>query len=178
MRHTVSSHTAFYLVLILSVLMFMLLVLPRPAHGRPAIRSAFFAAYPSAVGSRLDDLPSLKRHCGVCHFDFVKGGARNPYGAAVEAAHANDSKSSEEWRAAILNVEGADPDADGASSGAEILDRSLYTNTPTFPGLNSANVGLATNVDVNEILGFVVPVFGSEMPPPGIEIVRQVVRVQ
>ena len=178
MRHTLSSHPAFFLALLLSILMLMLLTMPRPAHGRPAIRAAYFVVYRTAVGTRLDNLPSITGHCGVCHYDFTEGGTRNPYGAAVELAIPRHADSDDGRQAAILSVGNFDQDGDGVSSGTEILDRAVYSNTPTFPGLNSTNVSQVANVDVNEILDYVVPAYGSEMLPPTIEIARQVVRVK
>ena len=54
---------------ILAVL--LLLLLPAAAPARPNIRASFFAAYPNAVGTQLDNLPSISGHCGVCHYAFT-----------------------------------------------------------------------------------------------------------
>ena len=54
--------------------------------AKPAIRDSFFqAVYPAAQGTPIDDLPSASRHphCGVCHYDFNGGGARNPQWRAL-----------------------------------------------------------------------------------------------
>ena len=56
------------------------LVAAETAHGRNNIREAFFAVYPDAVGTTIETVPSHLNHCGVCHYDFAGGGARNPYG--------------------------------------------------------------------------------------------------
>ena len=56
---------------------------PSTAPARPAIRQGFFNAYPNAVGSRLDSVPSKAGHCGVCHYDFNGGGPRNAYGEGI-----------------------------------------------------------------------------------------------
>jgi hypothetical protein len=42
-----------------------LLAAPDPGYCRPEIREGFFLAYPSAVGSVLDDVPSNIEHCGM-----------------------------------------------------------------------------------------------------------------
>ena len=62
----------------------VLLLVSDPAHAKPEIREGFFLAYPSAIGSVLDDVPSNIEHCGACHFRFNGGGPRNPFGLAVE----------------------------------------------------------------------------------------------
>jgi|GEM_PF-5467533 len=83
-----------------------LLLSVTPAAGRGPIRNAFFEAYPSALGTQLDTLPSAASHCGVCHYQFGGGGPRNPFGAAVEAVlpmFPNNQKYQ-----AILSI-GADP---------------------------------------------------------------------
>ena len=56
-----------------------------PASAFPVFRSRFFSAYPEAVGTELDSLPSNANHCGVCHYNFNGGGPRNEYGLAVQA---------------------------------------------------------------------------------------------
>jgi hypothetical protein len=45
-----------------------------PAIARAPIRTSFMNAYPSAVGTRLDNLPSIQGHCGVCHYQFTGAG--------------------------------------------------------------------------------------------------------
>ena len=75
------------------------------AEARAPIRKNFFSAYPTAVGSRLDNLPSHTTHCGVCHYDFNGGGTRNPYGVAVGGTAMA--------AAAILGLGGLDSDGDG-----------------------------------------------------------------
>jgi len=141
-----------------------------PAEGRPTIRSSFFGAYPGAVGSRLDDLPSIQDHCGACHYRFTGGGTRNPYGAAVEAALPGYPNNDAGRQQAIHSVEGADSDGDSYSSLTEITDIANYANTPTFPGLNATNVAQVTNVNVNDILGYLVPVLAADTTDPVVTV--------
>ena len=81
--HRASSRAALHILTLSLLAAFMTIV--AAAHGRNPYRQNFLEAYPSAVSSRLDDLPGLNNHCGVCHFAFGGGGPRNPYGLAVEA---------------------------------------------------------------------------------------------
>jgi len=141
-----------------------------PADGRPTIRSSFFAAYPIAVGSRLDSVPSIAGHCGVCHYRFTGGGTRNLYGAVVEAALPGYPNNDTGRQQAIHSIEGADSDTDGFSSLTEITDVANYTNTPAFPGLNATNVSLVTNVNVNDILGYLVPVQAADTIDPTVTV--------
>ncbi len=136
----------------------------KPAEGRNPYRRNFFDAYPQAVGSPLDALPSNPQHCGVCHFDFSGGGARNPYGLAVEATDRSV--------VAILGLEGEDSDGDGSSNVVEILDpNGAYTNTPTFPGLTAGNVGQTSNIPLEEILDYLTPTTGDDTEPPVVTII-------
>jgi len=132
------------------------------AYGRNPYRNSFFSAYPSAVGSVLDTVPSRPGHCGVCHYDFSGGGARNPYGLAVEATDRS--------AAAILGLGGVDSDNDGFGNAVEITDVANYTNTPTFPGLTPANVSLVSNVNVAEIQGYLAPLTGGDVTPPSVTV--------
>ena len=43
-----------------------MLCLDQAALGKPEFREAFFAAYPGAVNTVLDTVPSFPNHCGVC----------------------------------------------------------------------------------------------------------------
>jgi len=54
----------------LVLLALVLILVVSTATARNPIRRAFFNVYPDAEGSRLDDLPSIAGHCGVCHFAF------------------------------------------------------------------------------------------------------------
>ena len=111
----------------------------------------------------LDDLTSSASHCGVCHYDFDGGGARNPYGLAFEATDRSE--------AAILGLDGADSDSDGFSNGTEITDIAGYYNTPTFPGLTPANIAQVVNVDITEIQNHLVPSVGSDVTPPDVTVI-------
>jgi len=151
-------------VLIVSTL--VLCILAPLAEGRPPIRTAFFDVYPSAVDSRLDDLPSNNKHCGVCHFDFDGGGQRNAYGAAVETAIGQQPT----IELAIQSIEELDSDNDGFSNLIEITDLIHFDNTPTFPGLTAGNVGSVTHVDTAEILDHLTPSGGSDTTPPDVTV--------
>ncbi len=140
------------------------------ADARPPIRAAFFAVYPGAVGSRLDNLPSISGHCGVCHYRFTGGGPRNPYGAAIEAQLPNFPNTDAGKQQAILSVQNLDSDGDGFTQLTEITDLASYTNTPTFPGLTPANVGNVSDVNVNDILNYLVPTTGSDTTPPTVSV--------
>jgi hypothetical protein len=122
------------------------------AGARPAIRQSFFAAYPSVVASRLDNLPSIQGHCGVCHYRFTGGGTRNPYGAAVEDAIPGYPNNDQGRQQAMHSIENQDSDGDTYSQLVEITDLAHYANTPTFPGLTPGNVNLISNVDPNDVL--------------------------
>lgn len=140
------------------------------AEARPTIRSAFFVAYPGAVGSRLDNLPSITGHCGVCHYQFTGAGPRNPYGRRVEAALPSYPNTADGKRLAILSIEGVDADLDGFTSLAEITDLVGFANTPTFPGLVPANVDSVSGVNINDLLAYLVPSTGADVTPPMVNL--------
>jgi len=133
------------------------------SQARNPYRKNFFDAYPSAVGTRLDTLPSNADHCGVCHYNFDGGGARNLFGQAVEATDRSVS--------AILGLDGFDSDSDGFTNGTEITDIANYTNTPTFPGLTPANVSNVSNVDLSDIQDYLVPATGADTTPPSVTVI-------
>jgi len=132
-------------------------------HARNPIRKNFFNAYPSATDTVLDSVPSNAGHCGVCHYDFDGGGARNLFGLAVEA--------SDQSEAAILALGPDDSDSDGFSNDVEITDTTTYGNTPTFPGLKPVNVGSVVNVDLADIQSYLVPSTGSDTTPPVVTVI-------
>jgi hypothetical protein len=136
-----------------------------PAAARNPIRQSFFNAYPAAVGSRLDNLPSIQGHCGVCHYQFTGAGPRNPYGQAVENAIPGFPNNDAGRQLAMHSIENTDSDADGFSQLLEITDLIQYTNTPTFPGLNSTNVSQVSGVTPTDILPYLVP-SGPDFQPP------------
>jgi hypothetical protein len=132
-------------------------------EARNTIRKNFFTAYPAAVASRLDNLPSHTTHCGVCHFDFNGGGTRNPYGVAVGGT-AMDV-------AGILSIQNLDSDGDGYTNLAEVTDLTSYSNTPTFPGLTSGNVGSALNVPVlTEVTPYLTPQAAGDVQAPAVAV--------
>lgn len=149
----------------------LLLALPAQVVARPQIRTSFFNAYPTAVGTRLDNLPSHSGHCGVCHYDFNGAGPKNPFGNRVQAVLGSYPNTDAGRQAAIHSIELEDSDGDGVTQFVEITDRTTYVNTPTFPGLTAANVGLATNVPVAaEVTPYLVPVTGVDTTPPAVAV--------
>ncbi|MHC5173362.1 MAG: Ig-like domain-containing protein [Planctomycetota bacterium] len=120
-------------------------------------------AYPNAVGSVLDDVPSNPGHCGVCHYDFDGSGLKNPFGLAVEATDRSE--------AAILALGSLDSDGDGYSNDVEITDTITYGNTPTFPGLKASNVGGVINVALADIQTNLTPSSGSDTTPPVVTVI-------
>jgi hypothetical protein len=145
---------------------FVLLAVPFTAQARPPIRADFFTEYPGAVGSQLDALPSDSKHCGVCHFDFAGGGPRNPYGLGIEVGIGNGLSNSQ----AILAIEGNDSDGDGHTNLTEITN-TVFTNTPTFPGLSSGNVGSTSNIPLNEITPYLTPMGSTDTTPPVVTVI-------
>ncbi len=146
------------------VFTFALMVFTGVAAGRNPFRRNFFAVYPSARGTVLDTVPSSPGHCGTCHYDFSGGGPRNPYGLAVEAAGTSE--------AAIAALGAADSDGDGFSNSDEITDTTAYNNTPTFPGLTPANLGLVSKVAIADIQNYLVPRVGTDTTPPVVVVVH------
>ncbi len=142
------------------------LVAGTAALARPPIRQSFFNAYPSAVGTRLDNLPSHATHCGVCHYDFNGGGTRNPFGARIAQVIGSFPNTDAGRQQAIHSIENEDSDGDGYTQLTEITNTTQYTNTPTFPGLNPTNVSNVSNVNVAEITGYLVPTTGVDTQPP------------
>jgi hypothetical protein len=138
----------------------MLLALHQAAARAP-IRQAFFQNYPSAVGTRLDSVPSKSSHCGVCHYDFNGGGTRNPYGLAVGNAGANSN--------AIWSIRNLDSDNDGHSTLTEVTS-AAFINTPTFPGLTPANLSSVRNVNTNDLKDYLVPATGADVTPPNVAV--------
>jgi hypothetical protein len=133
------------------------------AHARKPYRTNFFNAYPNAVGSVLDDVPSNPGHCGVCHYDFAGSGPKNPFGEAVFATDRSE--------AAILALGSLDSDGDGFSNDVEITDTITYGNTPTFPGLKASNVGGVINVALADIQTNLTPSTGSDTTPPVVTVI-------
>lgn len=148
------------------LLLIATLLAPNDAAARPEYRAAFFVAYPSAVGSRLDDVPSNGSHCGACHYRFNGNGTRNFYGAVVEAALPSFPDTDDGYRDAILSIENLDSDADGETNLTEITDLINFNNTPTFPGLTSGNVGQTSQVDLADILPYLTPETTVDTTPP------------
>jgi hypothetical protein len=154
------------ITLTITIVCLAIAVLAVQSDARPPIRKAFFTVYPSAVGTRLDDLPSNSGHCGVCHFDFNGGGPRNPYGLAVQVAIGTYG----DYQTAIQSVQNDDPDADGYSSLIEITDTVNFTNTPTFPGLTSSNLASVSNVTISEIQDYLTPSGSLDTTPPDVTV--------
>ncbi len=161
-----ANQSAFLISIFIVVL--GLLVQALPSQGRPPIRRDFFDVYPSAETTRLGELPSNASHCGACHFDFDGGGARNPYGLAVEISINSGQHATREL--AIAAVENDDSDNDGQSNLVEITDTINFNNTPTFPGLTASNLPSVSNVNVTELQGYLTPEGGSDTTPPVVTV--------
>jgi cytochrome c553 len=146
------------------------LLAPGVAFARANIRAAFFVIYPGAVGSRLDNLPSITGHCGICHYRFSGGGTRNPYGIAVGNALPGYPNTDAGRQAVILSLDGIDQDADGYITNVEVTDLANYSNTPTFPGLTASNVGLISNVDPADVLPYLTPTAAMDVTPPSVTV--------
>jgi hypothetical protein len=142
------------------------LVVATVAEARNPIRRTFFARYPAAETTQLDDLLSNAGHCGVCHFDFDGGGPRNPYGVSVEARLAAGLSNAE----AIADVEFEDADNDGFSNYVEITDTANFSNTPSFPGFKAANYLNAVNVDHAELAAYLTPSGATDLDPPVVTV--------
>lgn len=157
-------------VCIAIAMQFIIVAPPGAALARNNLRQAFFVVYPSAVGTRLDNLPSISGHCGQCHFRFTGGGTRNPYGIDVGNALPGYPNSDAGRQAAILSLDGLDSDGDGYTNNVEITDLLNYGNTPTFPGLTSSNVGQITNVDPADVLPYLTPTAAMDTTPPSVTV--------
>jgi hypothetical protein len=153
--------------LVLAILPFVSLSIS--ADAKQFIRDSFFTFYPSAVGTRLDTLPSHLTHCGVCHYDFGGGGTRNFYGAAIENA-GFDLKTVVGRSNAIWSVRFVDSDGDGSTNHIEITDTINYGNTPTFPGLKTSNTNLVSSVSLAEIQNYLTPAVGGDSTPPVVQL--------
>jgi hypothetical protein len=147
----------------------IVLITPSGAQARPNIRDAFFAVYPGAVGTVLDTVPSHTTHCGVCHYDFNGGGARNPYGVRLGQALPGFPTTASGRQSAVRSIEQLDSDTDGYTTLVEITDLS-YANTPTFPGLTPALVGSVSGVSVADIQDHLVPMSGADVTPPQVAV--------
>jgi hypothetical protein len=131
------------------------------------IRSMFFTLYPTAVGTRLDNLPSRSGHCGVCHYNFQNGGNPwNPYGEAVRS-YTGKLNTAVGQSNAIVNARFVDQDSDGYVSHFEITNRT-FANTPTFPGLSIANTGQVAGIPLSEIASNLTPSAGADITPPSV----------
>ena len=146
----------------LVLLALVLVLVVSTAAARNPIRRSFFNVYPDAEGSRLDDLPSIAGHCGVCHFAFGGSGPRNAYGLAVEVAIGQIGDD----EAAILSIENLDSDNDGYSNLVEITDLQNFSNTPTFSGLRADNLGQVSEVDPIDIEDHLTPGGSTDTDPP------------
>lgn len=152
--------------LIVCVVAALVVALATTASARRPIRNAFFALYPVADGTQLDDLPSNSGHCGVCHFDFNGGGPRNPYGLGVQVG-LNNGLSNEQ---AILAIEDDDSDSDGFTNIVEITEIAAFDNTPTFPGLSVSNYASTINVDHADLVPYLTPSGSSDTTAPDVTV--------
>jgi hypothetical protein len=134
------------------------------AWAKNPIRQAFFQTYPFATNTVLDSVPSRTTHCGVCHFDFSGGGARNPYGLAVEA-NLSQGNSNAVWLARLV-----DSDTDGYLNLAEITNRLSGIAKPTFPGLKAGNTNQVSNVNLGDIAAWLTPGAAADTTPPTVAL--------
>jgi hypothetical protein len=137
----------------LFALIFVSISATRSASARPPIRKAFFERYPNSG------------HCGVCHFDFNGGGPRNPYGLQIQVGINNGLS----YADAIAAAEPYDSDSDGYTNLTEITS-TLFTNTPTFPGLSSTNATSTLNIPLSEIEPYLTPMGAIDMTPPTVVV--------
>ena len=165
---TITSRAALAASLTAIVTATVLTAAVSPAEARNPIRRDFFDVYPAAEGTTLDDVPSNPGHCGVCHFDFDGSGPRNPYGLAVEIAISSGEFPNDE--AAIFSLHDLDSDNDGFTNGVEITDTVNFSNTPTFPGLKTSNLGQVLNVDITDIQDHLTPSGGTDTTPPTVTV--------
>lgn len=143
------------------------LALATPCGARNTIRNTFFNIYPNAVGTPLDSVPSKAGHCAVCHYDANGGGPKNPYGNAI-ASYGNLNQ--EAGRITAINgVANLDSDGDAFNSQTEITN-TTYSNTPTFPGLSSANVNLVTGLTISQISAYLTPTTTVDNTPPNVTV--------
>lgn len=148
-----------------------LLLVAGAASARPTIRTSFFNVYTGAVGSRLDNVPSLAGHCGVCHYAFTGAGPKNPYGDRIAALLGSYSNNDAGRQALIRFIQNEDNDNDGYSTLTEITNLVTYGNTPTFPGLNATNVTGISAVSSGDIVPYVTPTTAVDLTPPAIAVV-------
>jgi len=145
----------------------LVLALSTPCGARQNIKDAFMSVYPNAVNSVLNNVPSRQNHCAVCHFDASGGKTRTPYGEAIFKVGGLNSAGGR--ITAINAVANLDSDGDGYTNLTEITS-TIYTNTPTFPGLTSGNVHLVTNLNTAEITAYLTPVITVDPTPPVIVV--------
>ena len=135
--------------------------------ARPNIKDAFLAVYPSAVGSQLDTLPAFGTHCGVCHYDFNGAGPKNPYGNAIEAIGGLNKEAGRIL--AIETIRNLDSDTDSYPTDVEVTGAG-FSNTPTFPGLSSANVGSIVNISQSLVTPYLTPTTTVDTTPPSVTL--------
>ena len=142
------------------------IIIPGISQARNPFRNDFFGVYPNAENTILDDVPSNKSHCGVCHFDFDGGGPRNPYGLGVQVRLTAGMTAEE----AVLDMAGDDSDSDGFTNQLEVGDTGIFLNTPTFPGLKASLLTDVVNVDTADLVDFVTPEGSDDTTPPAVTI--------
>ena len=170
-RHQQSATSSTCLVASVCAMLFLLCIaVPVTLQARAPIRQSFFNAFPSAVGTRLDNVPSLSTHCGVCHFRFTGGGARNPYGTRIESLLGSYPNNDAGRQTLMHFIEGEDSDSDGYTTLTEITNTANYSNTPTFPGLNTSNVGQVTDVAIADVSPYLTPTTAVDTTPPTVTV--------
>jgi hypothetical protein len=152
--------------LLVSMIVLLLVFAAVPADAKNPIRTDFFSYYPSVDGTILSSRTDGTDHCGMCHYDFNGGGDRNHYGARVEYYRGLRYTNEEAFAA----IESEDPDGDGVDSGIEILDTTVYSNTPTFPGYDTGDGTLIVNIPLADVSPFFVPTTGVDTDPPVVTV--------
>lgn len=155
-------------LVVLSLLVFI--GFPNEGRARNTYKRDFMDAFPNAVGTQLDDLPSNKGHCGVCHYDFNGGGPRNPYGLSIQVR----VNAGMDGYDAVLDVLLEDGDGDGFSNQVEITDPGNFLNTPTFPGLKLSILSEAWNVDPADVEPYLTPSGSNDQTPPVVTVLSPV----
>jgi hypothetical protein len=151
-------------------IMAVLILAPTLLWARPTIRTSFFNVYPELYNTRLRVLPSNADHCGACHFDFNGAGLKNGYGTRIGALLSSYPNTDAGRQQLIRAIENEDSDTDGQTTLTELRDLTHFGNTPTFPGLQTGNVGQAVNVSQADLAPYLTPTTAVDTTPPTVAV--------
>ncbi len=157
-NHSVSKQSVCRLFI--AILLILLMAATISFAKNPYRKTFFDDVYPEAQGTVLDTIGGSS-HCGVCHNDFNGGGSRNHFGLLVEGTNKSASQ--------IAALGTQDADGDGFDTDTEVLD-GAFSNTPTFPGLTPADLGLVLNINLADIQPYLVPTVGVDTTPPSVTV--------